>query len=67
MEAGAAARGTCYDEGGEGRAEGDTLSSVFPLLRADNARRKRRFGRIVKMDFGNKRRNRKERRRERKG
>ena len=36
-------------------------ASVLPLLRADNARRKRRFGQIVKMDFGNKRKKRKER------
>ena len=35
------------------------LPSFLALSRADNARRKRRFGQIVKMDFGNKREERK--------
>ena len=60
----AEARARAAMEGGrEGREGGQCgLRHVaFRRTRADNARRKRRFGQIVKMDFGNKRRKRKER------
>ena len=53
--------GTCCDRRGTGAlpsARPSVRPSVLPLLRADNARRKRRFGQIVKMDFGNKRKKR---------